>query len=307
MKNKTTYILIAFFSIILSSCEKIIEFNGKETAPVLVMNGLINADSTIHVQISKSRFFLDNENEVTNIDNATVKLWINDIEKTPLSLGMDGNYYSGDTVKADDIIKITVSENSLGTISSTTIIPHKPLVESLDTFHTYKTSGDYKYRILNFDLNVKDYSQAEDYYLVYGIKRTYYDKEKTGYYDNNLSLASNDVIFQDGKSESLTDIGSSDYKAFCLFTDNIFNGKNYSLRFQANADDYIYYENGQPITYYFYLQKISKEWYLYLKTIQLVNSDLSFFAEPVQVYTNITNGLGILGAANTYVKEYIIE
>jgi hypothetical protein len=44
------------------------------------------------------------------------------------------------------------------------------------------------------------------------------------------------------------------------------------------------------------LQSISESYYQYLKSMTSNGGGDDFFSEPVQVYSNITNGIGILGS-----------
>lgn len=306
---RTKYIHLAItllvFTGLFSSCEKIIEFDGEKTKPLLVLNSVLKADSAVKVHISKSRFFLDYDNEMSDINNATVKLWVNDVEQANLQFTGEGNYYSSYIAKVGDKIKIKASASSFDDISSNTIIPEIPEVLSIDTVYTHENDGGYISRILNFDITFTDTLKDDDYYLVYCMQRTYQDYiyEGKNYQEYGIYLFSDDIIFENenrGNFAGEDVFGSATYNTF---TDDLINNKEYSLRMKTH--DYNYgNEYQQKITYVFYFQKITKEWYLYLRTTSLVSNDFSMFSEPVQVYSNIQNGLGILGATNSFKKEY---
>lgn len=54
------------------------------------------------------------------------------------------------------------------------------------------------------------------------------------------------------------------------------------------------------------LQSISKEMYLYFKTKESAEDVFeTFFTEPVQIYSNVENGTGVLGAYTSH--EIIID
>ena len=302
-------IVVIFSSILFSSCEKIIEFNGEKTTPFLVMNSVLKADSTVKVHISKSRFFLDDDSAMSDINTATVKMWVNNIEQTPLQLLNNGIYYSQYKPKTGDKIKITASASSLVDISSTTIVPEPPEVISIDTIYGYETQDGYNSKMLNFDIKFKDSQNLDEYYLIYGKQKEYHhsidtNNEESSEYD--MQLFSDDVIFKNENSANFTDENAYSNNAFNIFSDALINGKEYTFRMKTNIYYDSYQQSEQKKTYKIYFQKITKDWYLYLKTISIVNNDLSMFTEPVQVYSNIQNGLGVLGASNTYVREFII-
>ena len=58
-RTVTLYALLLFiFAGSFISCEKDIEFKGKVTDPLLVMNALLTPESVVSVQLSQSRFVL---------------------------------------------------------------------------------------------------------------------------------------------------------------------------------------------------------------------------------------------------------
>ena len=86
----------------------------------------------------------------------------------------------------------------------------------------------------------------------------------------------------------------------------MFKGKQYGLKFSILYNNNVFLPgiiknpNNQEIT--INLQKISHSYYLYLQTRAGIKTN-TFFAEPVQVYSNIDGGLGIMGSyTNSLVK-----
>ena len=76
-----------------------------------------------------------------------------------------------------------------------------------------------------------------------------------------------------------------------LLSDNTFNGQNFS--FYVNNSQF---DNQQYSIYYVRMYKITKERYLYLKSVrrqQQSGNGSNPFAEPSFVYSNMPNGFGI--------------
>ncbi|HPH57343.1 MAG TPA: DUF4249 family protein, partial [Bacteroidales bacterium] len=51
------------------------------------------------------------------------------------------------------------------------------------------------------------------------------------------------------------------------------------------------------------LQNISPSYYLYLKTFSEYSNSIDFFSEPIQVFSNVSGGIGIFGAYSSNVIE----
>ncbi|MCX6308033.1 MAG: DUF4249 family protein, partial [Bacteroidia bacterium] len=54
------------------------------------------------------------------------------------------------------------------------------------------------------------------------------------------------------------------------------------------------------------LQTISKSYYLYLLSLKALDSSDPFMSEPVQIYTNIYDGFGVLGARTNHLRKFIL-
>ena len=78
MKNLKSTIALIVSAIALSSCEKEIEFKGEQTDPKLVVNCLAEAGQPVKAYISKSYFFLDNDENTQVPDDVVATLYVND-------------------------------------------------------------------------------------------------------------------------------------------------------------------------------------------------------------------------------------
>ena len=67
-------------------------------------------------------------------------------------------------------------------------------------------------------------------------------------------------------------------------------------------------EQKETIEFKIYLYKLSKEMYTYLKSLNRINNnDLGGYGlAPIRShYTNVENGIGLLGGCNVYESEWI--
>lgn len=112
---------------------------------------------------------------------------------------------------------------------------------------------------------------------------------------------SNDPIFSFETENANSYIFGSSWNQYGIFSDELINGKEYELNFYQStgySDEYEFRpELGEFRDYTIILQSITRDMFLYLKSIDLqeFNDDLPF-TEPVPIYNNVENGLGIFGS-----------
>lgn len=329
--KKTLYILI--LALIFVSCEKVIEFKGEVTEPMIVVSSFITPDSTISAHLSKSRFFLENSVQHYLIENAEFKLIINGEAKGKLLYQGNGFYNSPIKPRIGDEVKFEISAPGFDPASSTTKIPERVPLISVDTTSTIETGYQiydnpnggtdtisyHKIRKMNFRVKFKDNGNQKNYYrLLVALETTSNGNPITTY----LSKF-DDIIFGNQSENSgvqgVFDISNSNY-SFDTFSDELINGKEYEIKIQSDIvlessyfeDSPFYYDGLQSYEfskekYKFYLQQISPEYYFYAKSFAAArNTNGNPFVEPVQIHSNIQDGIGLLGSY-TSSEPIIIE
>lgn len=328
---KNTYIQLAItllLTVFIVSCETEIEFNGKETAPSMVINSILNPDSAIKVHITKSKFFLDLDGPFDPITNATVQLYAND--KLIEALNSTGNGYYTGTYKPfpGDIIKIIARNNEFDNVYSSTEIPVTASITSVDTTSTTtKTSpliysgsyndegylntdtvGTISEKKIKFTINIADRANYKNFYRLKVKHRSYYDNGT--YSEHNTYFNSEDLVFGSTSETELFEEENTNY--YHEFNDNLFDGKTYGLTFSISTFQYNYFPGKEPKDdpwspttikqeILINIESISPSYYYYLNSRAKNNAYIEIFSEPVQIYNNIVNGIGILGAYNTSI------
>jgi len=153
MKSKIFIFTTLLLVLIFSSCEKTIDFNGNIPNPVLVMNCIALPDSTLKVNLTRSKFFLSNNNQgYTTVDNAVVTATINETLKINLKTTGNGNYEDNYKPKPNDIIRIDASAPTLESIWAEVKVAPRVTIISIDTTwvkiedqNGYGTSSIYNY------------------------------------------------------------------------------------------------------------------------------------------------------------------
>jgi len=334
--NIKTFFCILVVGFILISCERDVEFNGEVINPLVAVNSFVTPDSSITAYISMSRFFLKDSIAYRNVNNAEVNLWVNGVFKEKLNLDSIGIYRGFYKPTISDKLKLTVEIPQMKQVSATTSFIDAPVILSVDTQKiiiskeilryssgdTMLVKNNYK---VNYKLKFADNGSQENYYRLI-VRKVSFEGVWNGYtnkvdtlIDEKLPQYSNfdftDVVsgnttdpLSDGSTSPVAMLMSNANNVYHVFSDDVFNGKTYTLQFSTNIT-----KNIKDIKYgflsdikhevYISLQSISEDYYLYLKTRGASNST-NFFSEPVKIHNNITNGVGILGS---YTNSNIVR
>ena len=330
---------LAMTTLFLASCEKEIEFNGEQTDPKLVINSLLEPGQPIKASISKSFFFLDNEADTEAPDDLVAMLYVNGESLGEMTLRYDTvvsyeiwnpnesnmgrvqKVYTHDYCPvAGDVIKITASANGFDDVEATTsplpndvVIQLESEVTKWNSFYNYiyddtivMDSLLYISANVNLTLNITDPNPGQVDYFKIHIQRSKRDIAENHYVCN---FDYDDPVFGSAMPDNdIVDFSDLETKPEGVFTDMLFDGRSYQLRFKlqlhitVNEDEYDPDFFQLPIR----LQHLNKEYYYYLNTCDQGEEIISFFAEPIQTYTNVEGGYGIVGGQTVDTLWYAL-
>lgn len=318
---------MASIALLLFSCEKTIEFKGEETQPLLVVNSIVQPDSALVASVTNSVFFLS-DNYIMPVENANVQLFVNnnfvekmqlyneritDLDYRPNVYYNHSVYISDYKIKTGDKIRYEISAPNFDKVWAENTVPAVTEIISLDTVVekiTQKEQYDenyYSHYNFNFSLKFKDNANEKNYYrLTVDAAYFYYDEENEPvvmrrspyYFDSKDMIFNNDPLTNtDGEYHS---------NGYDIFSDDLINGKEYSLSFSF-LTDYNVNANLNGNIFYIQLQSLSSEYYMYLRTLSSQNNEMGIFAEPTQIFNNINGGIGILGAFSVSEKMIVYQ
>lgn len=311
------YILLLIAACSIISCEKTLQFDDEGLANQLVLNSIISSDKDFTASLTKSRSILENSYSGGGLmADGTLDIYVNwELIKTENS---PTGYFtpSGIKPKAGDSFKIVINSNGKQLEAETTI-PQKAEVISVDTT-TFKDQWNNKFIVYKTEL--KDL-EGDDYYrILMTQERLVLNKNADGkgaqkyyLYSYENSIQSGDPVFNSVYNnfggDAFNTGPNNDYN---IFPDDYFKGKSYIIKFRGNVNGYGYYSDPYYPGYGGYsdsetiyernvvhVQHLSKELYTYMKYLKLYNHyHDNPFAEPVPVYSNIKNGIGIFAGLN---------
>ncbi len=292
---KKIKLLICLFAVfIFLSCEKVIEAKDlPEQDSRIVLNSLLFSEDLITANITASRGILSNK-AFKDLDKAVCQVFENDAYLGNLINIQNGNFTSFFTAKVINKYRLIVSASGYSSVTATTIIPPSVKYTNLERYDTL----NYNYRLnqysptekwvggtSKFKLKILDDLSAKNFYSIKPIVI--------------LTDSLGNTIENDGYSiKNNNDENSYDSNSFEIDDLTKVNGNQMSLDFDVSFYFNIS-ENLKSIRVYLEISNLSQEYYNYKTTLKKqTEAGGGFFSEPVLVYSNVINGLGILGGSS---------
>ena len=283
--TKIKLVIAIISGILISSCEKEIPFDGKISAPRLVLNAIVDLDSTFSIFLERSTFFLDNSSStnlhITEGATVVVKNLSNNVSYTLTESTSGSRYDFPFLVTPNTAYSIEVNHPDFNPISSQMRTLSSVQILNLDTAIVQQNFESK----LRFELTWNDNPSEDNFYFIHVIQNSAWDQ---GYF-YPMFLETKDPAVDNSQN---TDVDGSTYSTpYILITDATFNGGQKTLRFETYNP---YYWSEEDIALRVELISMTKEVYLYRKSVGL-HQNQDFFSEPVKVFSNILNGFGIFG------------
>ena len=329
--NILAYITLSA-ALLLASCEKEIEFNGKQTDAKLVINSLVEPNEPVKAYVGKSYFFLDNNESTQAPDDVAVSLFVNGNFIGTMERHIDTVYWGGYLwdengnelpnyslktsffndyrPQVGDVVKIVASAPGFDDVEGETSALPKTLNYSMsvevtqwsdDYYPTYNPQtddfdGDSLRQIwgkMDLTITINDPNPGQtDLFRLLLSSRSVYDVENRW----TVSFEYDDPIFGTNLENEFVDFSDLDLSPTGVFTDVFFDGSSYHLKIK---DLYFNMDLGEDYNPDFYrapftLEHLSKEYYNYLNTCEQGDVEFQFFTEPVQTYSNVKGGYGLV-------------
>ena len=303
-----TILLIAF----LIACEKEIGYNHKNQSTFLVMNSYLNPDSVFIVSVTESFSIMENWGGILFSD-ADVKVYENETFIEALKYDSKRmRYYGNNKPSVGKSYKITVARKDFLPIEATSVIEPAPEILKCSIVRDSTRGGTYAtvtfkdppgvknfYRLVVSNIDV--YNEEPNgygynvYYGDYGTGSTGWSGPGWIFTDYNTYIKSTDPTLN--PKSGVTFLDDVPDNIFNIFNDDLIDGKEYSFTFTYNTS----YNPEAKNTTVVYLQAISEDLYKNYKTFaaQKYFGNEDILMEPIQVYTNVKNGAGILGSFNS--------
>jgi hypothetical protein len=289
---KLKYLFLYF--LFLTSCIKPIPLEIDVSEPKIVMNALITEGRSIQLYIGTTSSFLDtNEIEIA----PQIELFEENNRVAALEKDPEGFYTTFYPLSSLKQYKIEVRDADYGICTAIDTIPEKVPVTEAEFYFT--ELDEYETPYFEAQINFDDPPNKQNYYEI-----LIYDEKYNEYV--NEYITSNASIINEGDQEYMP--------TSLFFSDELFNGNNFEIKvkFVTSADRNDSNEIVPQGNNLIILRSISYTYYRYRKYWtrhaynQTVADDILgmfFKGEPIDAYTNVSNGYGIFAGYNEDVIE----
>ncbi len=301
--RKLIYITVIVFAFI--SCEKEVDIPIEYSESKLVVNSVFCTDSLWNVEISASKYIYDTM-QIPLLDNAIVT--IADSDKNSIELFNQGNgIYTSLTEKPElnKAYTVNVLHSVYDNVSSTSKLPNNININDISWDEQVLFEGQ-EYRKVK--ITFQD-PPENNYYSIRVFERNWMIEgwNNEGYLDSILVEQPYYIISQNA---SVSNNENKNYVTSIYFSDDLFDGNEYTFDFLL--DNYMF-ENSwgsgsERLPIYISFSTLSKDLYWYQTSLQKYQySNGDFFSQPVQVYTNVENGLGIFAGCSSVQDSIVVE
>jgi hypothetical protein len=289
---KKQCILFGFaFLMGFSSCNQFLEVELPGQEPRLVLNAILEHTDTIKVSLTQSRGILEGE-EYGNFDqikDGEVFFRTENGEILPLVFIEKENpfeslsYYAltGYDFVSDEKYEIFAESPGLKPISSQTIFPKNIPIKEVTYVNLGASGVSDNYNLIEFTIKFEDPIGSNFYGLDGDIAGKSTIEENSFYYSELYPSPVNPIYEKDYLGEEF------------LFTDVILRGDESEMVFRTTLPkDY-------DLEVTINLLHVSESYYRYFESTALQSyTSGDFLAQPVLVFNNIKNGLGVFSARN---------
>lgn len=299
--------------LLTAGCENKIAFDTDQSAPLPVLNCVVEADRPIEAYVGKSLFFLSN-GYCESIDNASIKLYIDgQLRESVVGSNSQGGMYLFQTsAKSGEQVRIEATHPTLGTFWGETKLLDTPTITAITVTGTGKYSSDY---VTGYGYDMKiaitDNSSTADYYRL-DLSELYvtYNSPDTPYtwqsgneyygdeYRSEVYVEYSDAVFRNNGFVQQNQLWDDYTEEFYLsiFDDATFNTKG-QYRLTVHLIDPVAAPN-PTLKGTVRLVHLNSDYYSYCKAM-VAESNTMPFAEPVQIPSNVEGGIGLVSSISS--------
>lgn len=276
------------------SCETVVNIDIPLEKPKLVVNSLFTPDSVWQVQISLNRHILTDLPFFPAVEDAKVGVYDYNDQLISTLEHIGGGVYRADTSPSPES-SYTLKVETV-TDPNTFAISQIPVVVPITSVEVVSDTSNFPFMNEEIVMKVNFSDPTEkNYYLLKVLHEGYYIDNRTKdtvNYRSEMNFTPVDPAYEN----------DYDSRTGMLFNDNLFNGKDYRFLMKINPSILMHGNQYNAWHVDFILFSVSEAYYQYFTSKNLQDYTRGDpFAQPVQVFTNVENGLGIFAGYSASV------
>lgn len=289
--------IIAIMVVSFLSCEKDVNVNIPYEAPRLVLNSIFHEGDTILAYASRSKHILES-GSLSKIEDAAILLEENGKQVDKLIHLGNGRYRSNYVPVKNKSYRFVANASGVQSVSAVTTIPEKVEMDGLTLDST--TIENQFYRVVR----VK-FTDRGGVKLHYNLKL--YERLTTYLPSGDSSVSTHQITYESHFDPIVEKVGG-DESVGASFPNVVFSGKQVELSVRFNGFAFGQGSNpNQKREYIVVLSTITEDHYRYNRAYAKLSDDNGPFSEPVQMPTNVENGLGIVVGFSSSIKKIKIN
>lgn len=294
-------------AVVFASCEKVIEPGELPEQDVrLVINAVLDKDSVFKVNLSQSKSIISGK-DYKMVDKEVCEVHEDGVFLEKLSFVSKGKYLGTKKPQIGKTYRIVAKAANLADAEGSTKIPTEPVLirsERIDSATVlpyiatgFTNGGTSIFGGLNYRIQLKDNADVNDYYNI-SLRLIVYDSAGTDFFDvgelylndlSNTQSSNSSGFYYGGLYGTDQESVISGNKVFTvganLFTPELNFKRPYTL---------------QPILV---CTQFSEEYYKFMMTAsKQITTGAGIFVEPTVIYSNCSNGMGIVGGRVSSIK-----
>ena len=295
------------------SCQKEIEIELPNFEQKPVVSCLFSPDTNFILYLSHSVSLNDSVENI--IENAKCYLSYDKQIIDSFTHIYKGFYKSNKKPEQGKSYKFKIVTTNFNEITAVSYVPYNVQIINIEQQDfavedlTHAFSGDVNLPLSKLSITFFDNKSVKNYYeLKLKIKQNWHDS----IYDSPISLPALYSYDEIIRNEDILDYTPNIF----VFSDSLFNGQTITIDFLYKLN-YLQIINENQYSYnnyrlYYQFRSISKEMYNYRKSLikHIYNQqtdNIELFGDPVQMFTNIKNGLGIFAGYNGVCDTVFVE
>jgi hypothetical protein len=294
MKKSSLFLILICFSFLIS-CEKELEYDKDLMSPKLVVQGILEIDSTFAIYLERTYAFNESNPETEITSGAVITVVnLNSGASFTSSVPVDSNRYEFPfNTAANTDYEITVTHPDYPTVTATTHTTNVVPLISVDTLALMNDS----YPKLIGTMKWQD-PPGQNYYMV-RVNFMYYDEDSISIGGGGSAYSYDPVIDNSSNSDPLS---PESWDMYFVFTDEQFENSLKSLDIISNHP----FNNWNPdfSKMEYHLTSLNYDTYLYYKTKLIQWHADPAFSEPSKVYSNVHNGYGVFGSVSGSIIDF---
>ena len=288
-------------ALLMVGCKKEVNFHGYEGERHVVVMAQMEPDSLVCVNLSYTKFFLDNEKPEA-INSADMRLWVNEHEYRPERI-VNGNYWFNVRPQVGDSLKMYAHVPNEGELRAKSVMIGKPDIRNVVCYKPKDMEFIHMMDIHYLRFEVYDNAKTEDNYRIEVIG--HHERPEYGEDEAIDTVYKEMYVYMD-----LTEVGdttkpiwyNSRMASDLFLKDEGWNGEGR----QGTLLVYPLVDTARLMrhTYFVRISNYSTEMRKYKYSMMTAGGNM--FVEPQRVYTNIEGGLGVFASKSDVICKAIL-